>query len=184
MRASSGGDRSIANPDVESTDDEAVNEMQTINTLEAHLKKQVQPRGPAAVIAAAAASSSSSATQARDAGAAADATAAHADGKNEKAGLAGCSSEGASAAAVPSPAEHTRRKHKRVTSLGMWGPVNPFFVKMDEKTATADGKGEYGDGSVTALEEQVCSRALFRTPLLTQDALKAFRPPSGVLWVF
>ena len=28
MRASSGGDRSIANPDVESTDDEAVNEMQ------------------------------------------------------------------------------------------------------------------------------------------------------------
>ena len=155
--------------------------MQTIKTLEAHLKKQVlQPRGPAAVIAAAAAVIDSSATQARDAGAAADATAAHAAGadeKNEKAGLAGCSSEGASAAAVPSPAEHTRRKHKRVTSLGMWGPVNPFFVKMDEKTATADGKGEYGDGSVTALEEQVCSRALFRTPLLTQDALKAFRPP-------
>ena len=153
--------------------------MQTIKTLEAHLKKQVlQPRGPAAVIAAAAAYSS--ATQARDAGAAADATAAHAAGadeKNEKAGLPGCSSDGASAAAVPSPAAHTRRKQKRVPSLGMWGPVNPFFVKMDETTATADGRGEYGDGSVTALEKQVCRRALFRTPLLTQDGLKAFRPP-------
>ena len=153
--------------------------MQTIKTLEAHLRKQQVRRAPAAAVAAPAAPASDTASSAGDAGAAVDAAAhaAGADEKNEKAGLAGCSSDSASAAAVPSPAAHTRRKHKRVTSLGMWGPVNPFFVKMDETTATADGRGEYGDGSVTALEKQVCRRALFRTPLLTQDGLKAFRPP-------